>query len=85
MKIGRYLSAGLLAVMVLSGGLASSANAAHVKQVSFTARHYRPKKKELGPYGGKYLAPKKQHRVKDRYRSPYTGNTLYGKPVKPKH
>jgi hypothetical protein len=82
-KIARSLSICLFAVLVLFGGLAGSANAARVKQVS--ARHYRPQKKNLGPYGGKYLAPKKQHPVKDRYRSPVSGNTLYGKPVKPKH
>jgi hypothetical protein len=69
-KIVRSVSIGLFAVLVLFGGLAGSANAARVKQVS--ARHYRPKKE-------------KQHPVKDHYRSPITGNTLYGKPVKPKH
>lgn len=85
MKIGRYVSIGLFAVLTMFGGLAESAYAAHVKQVSFSARHYRPKKQNLGPYGGKYMAPKKQHPVKDHYRSPITGNTLYGKPVKSKH
>jgi hypothetical protein len=31
-------------------------------------------------FGGKYLAPKKQHRLSGHYRSTLTGQIVYGKP-----
>ena len=82
MRIGRLVSIGLLAILSLFGGIGGTAYAAHGNKAPRSLSHFRAKKQNLGPYGGKYLAPKKQHRVKDRYRSPITGNTLYGKPVK---
>jgi hypothetical protein len=83
-KIGKYVSIVLLVVLALFGGLARSANASLFKKSSHSPRaHYRMKK-NLAPYGGNYLAPKKQHRPSGTYRSQVTGQTLYGKPVKPK-
>ena len=82
MRTGRLVSIGLLAIVALFSGLTGSAYSAHGNKAPRSLSHFRAKKKNLGPYGGKYLAPKKQHPVKDRYRSPITGNTLYGKPVK---
>lgn len=82
MRIGRLVSIGLLAILALFSGLPGSAYAAHGNKAPRSLSHFRAKKQNLGPYGGKYLAPKKQHPVKDHYRSPITGNTLYGKPVK---
>jgi len=83
-KIGKYLSIGLLALLMLFGGLATSANASLFKKSSHSPRQHYRLKKNLAPYGGKYLAPKKQHRPSGTYRSPVTGETLYGKAVKPK-
>ncbi len=80
MKIRKSAWAGLLAVSVLFSGLAQSAYAAHGKHGSNSPRVHFRGKKNMGPYGGKYLAPKKQHRPSGRYRSPVTGNILYGKP-----
>jgi hypothetical protein len=73
---------GLLAVLVLFGGLARSANAAHIQRISHSPRQHYKLKKNLAPYGGKYLAPKKQRRPSGYYRSTLTGQMVYGKPAK---
>ncbi len=80
MNVRKCVSIGLVAVLALLAGPPQSAYAAHGKHGSNSPRLHRLGKKNAGPYGGNYLAPKKQHRVKDRYRSPITGNILYGKP-----
>jgi hypothetical protein len=73
---------GLLAVLVLSGGLAWGAHAAHIQRISHAPHQNYKLKKNLSPYGGKYLAPKKQRRPSGYYRSTLTGQTVYGKPGK---
>ena len=78
MKAGKFILIALLAASTLFSGLAPTAYARRGNKVV----HIKLSKKNQGPYGGKYLAPKKQKPVKDRYRSPVSGNILYGKPVK---
>lgn len=78
MKIGRFISIGLLAGFVLFGGLTRSALAAHHK--SGSNQHYRLNRNILG----KHHAPKKLRNSKTKFRSPYSGGILYGKPVKQK-
>lgn len=82
MKLAKYLSMGLLSALLVFGGLASHAEAAHLVRVAHSSRPHFKVKKNQGPFGGKYMAPKKQHRPTGRYRSPVTGQVLYGKPVK---
>ncbi len=76
MKIGRYLFVGLLAVLVLFSGLTRSAYARHKgpNQKYTLNRHIL----------GKHHAPKKLKSSKHQFRSPVTGNLIYGKPVKQK-
>jgi hypothetical protein len=71
---------GLVAVLALLSGFSQGAYAAHDKHSPNAPRLHFKRQKDTGPFGMKYLAPKKQHPVKDHYRSPITGNTLYGKP-----
>lgn len=78
MKVRKSILIALLAALTLFSGIAPTAYARRANKTV----HLKVNKKNLGPYGGKYLAPKKQKPVKDRYRSPVSGNILYGKPVK---
>jgi hypothetical protein len=68
---------GLLAVSTLFSGLAQSAYA--FGKHGSNSPHFRVKK-NVGPYGGKYMAPKKQHRPSGYYRSTLTGKMVYGRP-----
>ena len=76
MKLGRYVSIGLLVSLSLFGNLAGSAYAAHIELAPH--QHYWMKK------GFKAHKPKKLRNSKSRFRSPVTGNMLYGKPAKKK-
>jgi hypothetical protein len=77
MKTGKHVTI-ILAALILFGALTPTAHAKHAPR-----QHYKIKK-NFTPYGGNYLASKKQPRPTGRYRSPITGNTLFGKPVKQK-
>ena len=79
MRVRKYLLIGIaaaLAALVLCTGLSQLAYAKHF---SAPKPHYKVKKND-GPFGGKYLAPKKQRRPTGYYRSTLTGKTVYGKP-----
>jgi hypothetical protein len=69
---------GLVAALALFSGLAQSAYA-HGRHSSNRADKTFRIRKKSDKYMNNYLAPKKQHRVKDFYRSPVTGNILPGK------
>ncbi len=76
MKAGKFVLVCALAVLTLFTGLAPTAyafgkhgpKAPHVKV-----------RKNTGTFGGKYMAPKKQHRPSGYYRSTLTGKMVYGK------
>ena len=80
MKTGKYVLIGIFAAFVLFSGLAKATPAAHYQLISHPKEPKLRGNKIKGPFGMNYLAPKKQHPAKNRYRSPVTGNTLYGKP-----
>ena len=75
MKLGKYVVIALFSVLVLFSGLGQSAYAKHGPKTP----HFKMKK-NMGPYGGKYMAPKKQKRPSGYYRSTLTGEMVYGKP-----
>ena len=81
MKFGRYVAICLLVVLALFSDLTGSAYAAHARNMS--RQHYRIKKSS-GLFGRKYHAPKRPRDSKGKFRSPVSGNILYGKPVKHK-
>jgi len=76
MKLGRYVLIALLAGLSLLGSLGGSAYAAQFKLAPHP--HYWFKK------SFKAHKPKKLKSSKSRFRSPVTGNMLYGKPAKKK-
>jgi hypothetical protein len=78
-KIGKYLLIGLFALLVALGGLTPSAYAGHGKHGLQSPREHYRGKKNSGPFGATYISPKKQ-RHKTSFRSPVTGNMVYGKP-----
>ncbi len=80
-KLARYVSIGILAGLALFTSLTGSAYAAHLNYAPNL--HYRMKN-SLGRHGLKRHKPKKLKNSKSRFRSPVTGNLLYGKPVKQK-
>jgi hypothetical protein len=80
-KLGKYLLIALLAVSALLFGPAQSAFAAQFKLAPHS--HYWAKK-NFKAHGLKQHKPKKLRNSKSRFRSPVTGNMLYGKPVKQK-
>jgi hypothetical protein len=81
-KRGRYVLIALLAVAAaIFFGTAGSAHASHFKYTPH--QHYWFKKKS-STFGRRRHAPKRLKDSKSTFRSPVTGNTLYGKPVKPK-
>ena len=80
MSVRKRILIGLVAVLAFLSCFSQGAYAAHGKHGSSVPRLHFKRQKDTGPFGMKYLAPKKQHPVKDHYRSPITGNTLYGKP-----
>ena len=76
----KHFVIGLAAALALSCGIGQNAYAFHGKQgLSSPKSHYRVKKNS-NAFGGKYMAPKKQHRPSGYYRSTLTGKTVYGKP-----
>lgn len=77
----KYVLIGLVAFLALFSGFAPRAYAHGKHGSDKPGKHFRLKKKS-DKYMDNYLAPKKQHRVKDFYRSPITGNILPGKPKK---
>jgi len=74
MKLGRFVLIGLLAGLSLLGSLTASASATHIELAPH--QHFWFKK------GLKAHKPKKLRNSKSRFRSPVTGNILYGKPAK---
>ena len=80
MKRMKHLLDGLIAALVLCGSLGQSAYAAHGKHGFINPKQHYKAKKNTGTFGGKYMAPKKQHRPTGYYRSTLTGKTVYGKP-----
>lgn len=78
LKLGRYLIIGLLAGLSLCGGLSGRAHAAQLKLAPHP--HYWFKKS----HRLKVHKMKKLKNSKTRFRSSYSGNMLYGKPVKQK-
>jgi hypothetical protein len=70
----------LVAFLALSGDLCQSAYAVHGKRGSIPPLENYRTKKNSGPFGEKYMAPKKKHRPTGYYRSTLTGRTVYGKP-----
>lgn len=84
-RIEKCVLIGLLALVAPMSGLVHAAPAAHYQLVSHPKQPKQPRirgNKIKGPFGMDYLKSKKQKPAKYHYRSPITGNTLYGKPVK---
>lgn len=80
MRVSKYVLIAMVAALVLCVGLSQSAFAARTKFAYGSPHpHYRVKKND-GPFGGKYLGPKKQRRPTGYYRSTLTGQVVYGKP-----
>ena len=79
MRLRRYLLIGVAAAVALFATLDLSAYAFGKNRFSAPKPHYKVKKND-GPFGGKYLAPKKQRRPTGYYRSTLTGKTVYGTP-----
>ena len=79
MRLRKYLLIGVAAAVALFATLNLSAYAFGKSRFSAPKPHYKVKKND-GPFGGKYLAPKKQRRPTGYYRSTLTGKTVYGKP-----
>lgn len=76
----KHVVIGMVAALALSCGICQSAYASYGKPGSGSPKsHYRVKKNS-NAFGGKYMAPKKQHRPSGYYRSTLTGKTVYGKP-----
>jgi hypothetical protein len=73
-KFGKHVLIAVFSLLVLFSGLDQNAFAKHGPKTP----HFKVKK--MGPYGGKYMAPKKQHRPSGYYRSTLTGEMVYGKP-----
>jgi hypothetical protein len=71
----------LFVAAALVFGAAGSAHATHFK---FTPHQHSWFKKKSSVLGHRRHAPKRLKDSKSTFRSPITGNTLYGKPVKPK-
>jgi hypothetical protein len=79
-RVSKVLWIVMMASVVLCSGLSPSASAARDKFAYGSPHpHYKVKKND-GPFGGKYLAPKKQRRPTGYYRSTLTGQMVYGKP-----
>jgi hypothetical protein len=76
-KVRKSVLIGVFAVLALFTSLGPSAYA-HGKHGS-NSPHFKMKK-NMGPFGGKYMAPKKQRGPSGYYRSTLTGKTVYGKP-----
>lgn len=76
MKLGKYVLIGLLVVLTLCGNLSGSAYAAQFKLAPHP--HFWFNK------GLKVHKPKKLRNSKSRFRSPVTGNMIYGKAAKKK-
>ncbi len=76
----KHIVIGMVAALALSCGIGQGAYASHGKQgIAPPKLHYKVKKNS-NAFGGKYMAPKKQHRPNGYYRSTLTGKTVYGKP-----
>jgi hypothetical protein len=80
MRVKTWVFAGAVAALLLLSGAAPSAYAKH------TPKPQRLKlRKDMGAYGGKYMAPKKQKPPTGYYRNSLTGQMVYGTPPQPKH
>jgi hypothetical protein len=75
-RVGKLVVIALVSVLALFSGLGQSAYAKHGPKSP--KLHFKMKK--MGPYGGKYMAPKKQKHPSGYYRSTLTGEMVYGKP-----
>jgi Skp family chaperone for outer membrane proteins len=73
-------SIGILAAMALWICFAQNAFAARQQHGLINPKVHFKVKKNQNQFGGKYMAPKKQHRPTGYYRSTLTGKTVYGKP-----
>ena len=80
MRMKTWVFAGVLAALLVLSGAGPSAYAAHAPKPPRLKV-----KKNMGPYGGNYMAPKKQKKPTGYYRSSVTGKTVYGKPPKSKN
>jgi hypothetical protein len=76
----KHIVIGIAAALALSCGIGQSAYAFHGKQGSGSPKSHYKVKKNSNAFGGKYMAPKKQHRPSGYYRSTLTGKTVYGNP-----
>ncbi len=80
MKSIKVVLIATVAIVTLFSGLGQNAYASHSKRNGSVPRaHYRIKKND-GPFGGKYMKPKKQKRPTGYYRSTLNGRTVYGNP-----
>ena len=80
MRMKTWVFAGAVAALLLSNGAGPSAYAKHAPKPPHLKVN-----KNMGPYGGNYMAPKKQKKPTGYYRSTLTGKMVYGKPPAPKH
>ena len=80
MRMKTWVFAGAVAALLLLSGASPNAYAGHAPKPP----HLKVKK-NMGPYGGNYMAPKKQKKPTGYYRSSVTGKTVYGKPPKSKN
>ncbi len=83
MRVKTWVFAGAVAASMLLSGAAPDAYAKHApKPQRLKVR------KDMGAYGGNYMAPKKQKPPTGYYRNSLTGQMVYGKPTPtptPKH
>jgi hypothetical protein len=75
----KHVAIGMVAAFALCCGLGQSAYAAHGNSGSGSHKVHYKAKKNNNAFGGKYMAPKKQHRPSGYYHSSLTGKTVYGK------
>jgi hypothetical protein len=76
----KHVVIGMVAALALSCGIGQNAYASRGTQDKGPLKVHYKVKKNSNAFGGKYMAPKKQHRPSGYYRSTLTGKTVYGKP-----
>ncbi len=81
MRVKALVFAGAVAALLLLSGVAPSAYAKHAPKPPRLKV-----KKNMGQFGGNYMAPKKQKiGPTGYYRNSLTGQMVYGAPPQPKH